>query len=84
MKRLLIILLMTFIGILTGRQLDAITLYSTFGPGDTFDSSIGYQFGGPGTRQQIGAPFIPAINSTLDSIDFAASINIGVKNQMTL
>jgi hypothetical protein len=89
MKRLVAILAIFLTGIFTaGGQADATTLYTTFGTGQTYDQSDGYFVDGSGgydgKTQIIGAPFTPAINATLDSIDFAAYYVGGSSNQITV
>jgi len=61
-------------------------LYSTFGPGQSFDNSesSGWLVGsGYSYNQQIAAPFVLSFDAILDSIDFAADYDLG-PNQLTV
>jgi|GEM_PF-1873093 len=61
-------------------------LYSTFGPGQSFDNTenSGWVIGsGSSYNQQIAAPFILSFNVILDSIDFATDYDWG-PNQVSV
>jgi hypothetical protein len=83
--KILIFLLSVFLSIITlSVPAHAGVLYSTFGPGQSFDNSessgwlVGLSY-----NQEIAAPFILSFDSILDSIDFAADYDSG-PNQLTV
>lgn len=47
------------------------TIYSNFGPGDSFDVPAYIIGGGSGTQQEVALSFVPAFGATLDSIRVA-------------
>ena len=64
---------------------NADVLYSTFGPGQSFDN-IGWRVGAGSSysnNQQIAAPFTLSFDAILDSIDFAADYDLD-PNQLTV
>lgn len=83
--KILILLLSLFLSIITlSVPAHAEVLYSTFGPGQSFDNSessgwlVGFSY-----NQQIAAPFILSSDAIFDSIDFAADYDNGL-NQLTV
>jgi hypothetical protein len=85
--RKLTLLFTVFLSIITlSVPAHADVLYSTFGPGQSFDNSesSGWLVGsGYSYNQQIAAPFILSFDAILDSIDFAADYDLG-PNQLTV
>ena len=68
-------------GIITATVM-ASPIYSTFGPGDTYDISLGYSVGG--LQDSItAAPFTPASGAILGSIELAVWYSYGT-NQLTI
>jgi hypothetical protein len=57
----------------------ATTLYTDFGPGQTYNTSSGWFIGGSGavTQASIAAPFTPSVTATLDSLDLAVDVFAG-------
>jgi hypothetical protein len=59
----------------SGIYASPITIYTTFGPGQSFDTTAGWVIGtGSGfDQEEIAAEFVSSADYTLDSIDFAAT-----------
>jgi len=85
--KILILLFSVFLSIITlSVPAHADVLYSTFGPGQSFDNSenSGWLIGsGSSHNQQIAAPFILSFDTILDSVDFAVDYDLGL-NQLTV
>jgi hypothetical protein len=47
------------------------TAYSSFGAGDSYDSTIGYTVGFPGTEQRVAMQFESLTSGVLDSVELA-------------
>ena len=64
--------------LLTAGQLQAVPVYSTFGPGDSYGMSS-WTIGFPGTELDTGVPFAITVGipHTLDSIELAAGLFSG-------
>jgi hypothetical protein len=56
----------------------AATIYSTFGPGDSYETTAGWTIGGGG--QEIAASFSPGFDATLDSIRLAQFFVFGTND----
>jgi hypothetical protein len=63
-----------------GISASPITIYTTFGPGQSFNTTKGWVVGtGPGFHdEEIAARFTPGADYTLDAIDFAATYVSGL------
>ncbi len=75
MRRLSILSLILIATLTTGTVANSSVIYSTFGPGDSYNGSAWLVGSSPEEgpiQQQLAAPFTPAFNATLDSIRFAA------------
>jgi hypothetical protein len=59
----------------SGIHASPITIYTTFGPGQTYNATNGWVIGtAPGfNEEEIAARFVPGADYTLDAIDFAAT-----------
>jgi hypothetical protein len=57
----------------------ATTLFTDFGPGQTYNTTSGWFIGGSGTTtpDSIAAPFTPSVTATLDSLDLAVDVFAG-------
>ena len=67
--------------VLVTAGLHADTVFTTFGPGDTFLSGSFWMVGGP-SNEDIAASFVPRHDFTLQSIDFAAAFLSGTDNRI--
>jgi len=68
---------------LATRGLHADTVFTTFGPGDSFLNGSSQMVGGP-LQEQIAASFVPSHDFTLQSIDFAGALLSGTNSQITV
>jgi hypothetical protein len=64
---------------LTAAPAGAVVIATTFGPGDSYDASIGYPIGSE-TLQEIAVGFVPGFDSALDSIRLATKHLAGANN----
>ena len=59
-------------------------IYNTFGPGDSYDNTAGYDIGGsPGVNQAYAIPFVPTETATLTGATLALALE-GGNTQMIL
>jgi len=65
------------------RGLHADTVYTTFGPGNSFLNGGLWVIGGP-LQQEIAASFVPSHDFTLQSIDFAGALLLGPDSHVTV
>ena len=74
MKKLLIILTSAVVAATAGAD---VTVFNTFGPGDTYNPGLAYQIGGGANNEEIAAQFTAGASGNLANVALGLTYRLG-------